>query len=161
MMTIADRSTFDNDMLPSTEALLLHWKRSCWVLGPGQQEHYGSSIEEYGWSLKHDELQVTWDTAENMTRVRERVSVLLKGCKCTTGCRKSKHAQKAVTSCENINSPSCHDQGQSQQDLAEIVLEEAVKSSRPTDSEDEEEFADFVFAAAFYDSNDELEITDS
>jgi hypothetical protein len=42
--------------------------------------------------------------------------------------------------------PSNHDQGNSQQDLAEIILEEAVKS---------------MFAAACDDSNDEFELTDS
>ena len=29
---IPGRITFDNDMLPTTDALLLYWKRSCWVL---------------------------------------------------------------------------------------------------------------------------------
>ena len=29
---IADRSTFDSDMIPSTEALHFHWMRACWIL---------------------------------------------------------------------------------------------------------------------------------
>ena len=29
---IADRITFDTSMVPSTDALYFHWKRTCWVL---------------------------------------------------------------------------------------------------------------------------------
>ena len=35
-------------------------------------------ITDYGWSLKNDLLQITWDTEDNMTKVREKVSALLK-----------------------------------------------------------------------------------
>ena len=35
---VADRSTFDNDMVPSTEALYYHWKRTRWFF-----EHVGPS----------------------------------------------------------------------------------------------------------------------
>ena len=120
-------------------------------------------ITDYGWSLKNDLLQITWDTEDNMTKVRERVSALLKGCKCTTGCKSrvcgcrkkqtlcSEGCQ--CTNCGNLKSQSPHhNQGQCQEDL-EITLEEAMNSSGVMDSEDEEEFADFVFAAAYDDSD--------
>lgn len=30
--TISDRTTYDTGMIPSTEALFYHWKRTCWIL---------------------------------------------------------------------------------------------------------------------------------
>ena len=35
--SIWDRVTFENEMVPSDEALFLHWKRSCWVLDMWRQ----------------------------------------------------------------------------------------------------------------------------
>ena len=35
----------------------------------------------------YDTLHLTWDTEQNMQNVRERVGILLKGCKCMTGCK--------------------------------------------------------------------------
>ena len=155
---IADRSTFDNDMLPTTEALLLHWKRSCWVLDMWAQANKNTMVLEpitdYGWNLTQNKLEVTWDTEENMTKVRQRVSYLLRGCKCITGCKNRvcgcrKKGIKCsegcqCTNCENIASPS-HDR----EELAHITLEEAAVTTQAMDKEGEEEFAEFVFGAAF------------
>ena len=73
----ADRSTFDNDMIPSTEALYYHWKRSCWVVHmwrQGDKNHMDlQPITEYGWSLINNKLTVLWDTVENMEAIRQRV----------------------------------------------------------------------------------------
>ena len=160
---IADRSTFDNDMVPTTEALLLHWKQSCWILHMWAQSQNNTMdlepMTEYGWSLENNLLQVTWDTEENMKKVRERVSVLLRGCKCSTGCKnricgcKKKGTVRSegceCTNCENANyenTTTSHDT----EDLADVTIEEAVVSNQTMEKEDEdEEFAEFVFAAAF------------
>ena len=87
---IADRITFDNDMIPSNEALFYHWKRSCWVLHMWRQADKNNMvlqpITEYGWTLSDNKLTVVWDTPENVQAIRARVNLLLKGCKCVTGC---------------------------------------------------------------------------
>ena len=117
-------------------------------------------ITEYGWSLQSDELHITWDTDENMTKVQERLNVLLKGCKCSTGCKSRlcgcrKKVTKCsegcqCTNCENTDSPSCDREG-----LAEITLEEEAENN--TAVYEDEEFAKFVFAAAFDHTNEQPE----
>ena len=75
----------------STDALYFHWKRTCWVLDMwGQADRNVTVLEpvtEYGWTVEDRNLCITWDTDENMKTVRERVSLLLRGCKCVTGCK--------------------------------------------------------------------------
>ena len=91
-----------------------------------------------------------------MRKVRERVCIL-KGCKCSTGQKigfvdVQKRAVKCsegcqCTNCENTISLPCD-----REDLAEIALEEQVESNIAT-NEDDEEFAEFIFAAAFDDTS--------
>ena len=105
-------------------------------------------------------LHITWDTDENMTKVRERLNVLLKGCKCSTGCKswlcgcrkkRTKCSEETqCTNCENTDSQSCDREG-----LAEITLEEEAENN--TAIYEDEEFAKFVFAAAFDDTNKQPE----
>ena len=59
--------------------------------------------------------------------------------KCSEGCQ--------CTNCENTISLPCD-----REDLAEIALEEQVESNIAT-NEDDEEFAEFIFAAAFDDTS--------
>ena len=167
---IADRSMFDNDMLPTTDALFLHWKRSCWVLHMWAQADRNTMdlkpLTEYGWNLTNNELKVTWDTEDNITKVRQRVSALLKGCKCTTGCKNKVCGCKKretlcsegcqCTNCENINSPSNHEPNDRQNDPNSTMSEEEVASDTDEESDDEDDFADFVFAAACCESDGEL-----
>ena len=51
-------------------------------------------IYQYGWTLDGNKLNVLWDTPENMQTVRDRVSLLLKGCKCVTGCKSKRYSCK-------------------------------------------------------------------
>ena len=62
-------------------------------------------ITEYGWNIKSDVLTIQWDTENNEASIRERVHLLTRGCKCTSGCgtnhcgcRKRQH--KCTTGCE-------------------------------------------------------------
>ena len=84
------RIKFENEMIPSDEALLLHWKRTCWILDMWAQANSNNMalepMTEYGWTLQENVLSVTWDSEENMRTVKDRVSALLQGCKCVTGC---------------------------------------------------------------------------
>ena len=50
---VADRSTFDNDMVPSTEALYYHWKRTCRVLSQANRNIMVlEPMTEHGWSIR-------------------------------------------------------------------------------------------------------------
>ena len=45
------------------------------------------SLSNHGWALRsNDILTIVWDSKVNIDAVRERVSHLLSGCKCVTGC---------------------------------------------------------------------------
>ena len=62
-------------------------------------------VTEYGWTIEDRNLCITWDTDENMKTVRERVSLLLRGCKCVTGCKnKVCGCKKKDTTCTE----GCH-----------------------------------------------------
>ena len=74
--TIAYRTTYDNEMIP---ALYFHWKRTCWTLDKNNM--HLEPIDQYGWTLENNTLCVIWDTPENMQAVRDRLNILLKGCK--------------------------------------------------------------------------------
>ena len=135
----------------STDALYFHWKRTCWVLDMwGQADRNVTVLEpvtEYGWTVEDRNHCITWDTDENMKTVRERVSLLLRGCKCVTGCKKKDTTCTEgcqCTNCENQVSPR-----EERDELPVIALEEEVHSSGHMDLEERDEFAEFVFAATF------------
>jgi len=77
-------------MILSIEALYYNWKRSCWVVRmwrQGDKNHMDlQPITEYDWSLINNKLTALWDTVENMEAIRQKVHLLLKGCRCVTGC---------------------------------------------------------------------------
>ena len=83
-----DRVQFENEMVPSTDALHRHWKRSCWVLDVWSQADKNTLnpklLTEYGW-LKDG--GIVWDSDTNIKEVMLRVAGLLKGCGCKTGCQ--------------------------------------------------------------------------
>ena len=88
---IWDRIQFENDMIPNTDALYRHWKRTCWVLNLWKQADTNTvitkPITDYGWKVIDGTLSVEWDSEGNMEAVKERVAGLLKGCGCRTGCQ--------------------------------------------------------------------------
>ena len=43
-------------------------------------------MTEYGWRLEIDTLIYDWDSDANMAEIKQRVPMLLKGCKCHTDC---------------------------------------------------------------------------
>ena len=156
---IADRTTFDTNMVPSTDALYLHWKRACWVLSMwGQADRNTMVLEpitENGWRLECTNLCVVWDMEENMQTVRERVCLLLKGCKCVTGCKNrvcgcKKKQSKCTEGCQCINCENQDSQEGESDELASVALEEELHSSGNVhlNEDEEDEFAEFVFAAS-------------
>ena len=156
--TVADRATFDSNMIPSTEALFFHWKRTCWILRMWAQSNKNTMvlkpITDYGWSLQNDLLHITWDTNENMQMVRERVSLLLKGCKCITGCKNMicgcrKRGTKCTEGCQCVNCKNQVTAVEEREDLVYVALEETLLTGINRNSDEEDDFAEYVFAAAF------------
>ena len=81
------QGTYEHELLPSLDALQFHWKRSCWVSSVWCQsldaEFDYPQITRCGWEVDNDgKISVTWDTVENMTRVRENIVFLTQGCGC-------------------------------------------------------------------------------
>ena len=164
---IWDRTAFENEMIPSDEALLLHWKRSCWVVHMWQQADRNTMtlepITQCGWSLNNGELTVIWDSESNVTAVRQRVTSLLRGCRCTTGCTglcgcRRKKIQCSI-GCQCINCSNTEEVIQ-QDEMAEIALEE---ESYTTDIEvhDTEDIIDQIFGKGEGREVSEIDETDS
>ena len=97
---IWDRIQFENEMIPSSDALYLHWKISCWISHMWQQADKNTMVLEditnYGWRLDDGNLKVFWDTDENMQSIRKMVEILLQGCKCKTGCTTARCSCKKI-----------------------------------------------------------------
>ena len=53
-------------------------------------------ITDYGWTLSDNKLAFLWDTPENMETIRQRVHLLLKGCRCVTGCTTRRTTHNAL-----------------------------------------------------------------
>ena len=100
-------------MIASDETLMLHWKRSCWVIDmwkqADQNEMYLQPITSYGWRSTDGILKIEWDTESNIKNIRECVHILTKGYKSTTGCSTNrcscrKNGKKCSVRCEYTNS---------------------------------------------------------
>ena len=65
---IWDRITIETQMVPSTEALWRHLKRSCWVIDMWRQAEKNTmqltTITEFGWNLADNVLTIDWDSVE-------------------------------------------------------------------------------------------------
>ena len=140
-------------MIPSDEALLFHWKRACWVLHMWKQADQNTMtlepITQYGWSINEGELTVVWDSDRNISAVRQRVSSLLRGCKCTTGCNAlcgcRRKKMRCSVGCQCINCSNIEEVTKQRQieEIAEIALEEETYT---TDTEaDMEDIMEKVF----------------
>ena len=94
--------------LPSVEALHYHWLRSCWVCKVWSQADKNSIVypplEQYGWVVKGNKLNIVWDTDENIKKFESRVKLWTHGCSCTTGCKNNRcGCRQKKSSC----SPGC------------------------------------------------------
>ena len=104
---------YEEEMLPSFDALHRHWRRSCWVCNVWRQATSNRIIypplQTYGWKQQEpDTLSIDWDSEHNIHDIRARVSLLKKGCGSKTGCQTSRcKCKKAGHHC----GPGCKCQG--------------------------------------------------
>ena len=82
---------YEEEMIPSTDALKRHRMRSCWIVSVWRQatENHITypSLEGNGW--KHPDpstLTIDWDSDENMANICSAVALIKKGCGCKMGC---------------------------------------------------------------------------
>ena len=84
--TVWEHVEFEDELPPSWEALWRHWLRSCWVSnlwGQASQNHYRFlPLNDFGWKVNGDNLEIDWEDAQNILNVQNRVKLLLKGCSC-------------------------------------------------------------------------------
>ena len=152
---IWNRIRFENQMIPSTDALYFHWQRACLVMNMwGQSDKNRMTLlplQQFGWRIDNEELTIVWDTEENIKAIHDRVDVLLKGCKCTTGCSTGRCSCKRKSStcmegcqCINCNNLQVKTPQERDQDIANISIEEDMTS----DTEQTEDLMDWVFGEA-------------
>ena len=89
--TVWERTEYEENHVPSLNALRFHWLRCCWV------SHYWSqaisqsvaplNLLQYGWTLTNGMLSIVWDSQANIQKVRDNVKFLTsKGCSCKGNC---------------------------------------------------------------------------
>ena len=105
------------EMVPSYDALILHWKRFCWIIHMWREANRAQQVFKplagNGWEMVKSEIQVVWDSQENIEDVRSRVEQLTTGCQCVTGCdtnrcgcRKNGKLCSAGCNCKNCQNTS-------------------------------------------------------
>ena len=83
-----DQVTFKDQLIPSNETLYRHYRRSSWVTDYWRKASNNNMqllpVTSFGWKLDRDEaLQIEWDSDENIENIKECITFLLRGCKCT------------------------------------------------------------------------------
>ena len=77
---------FEDSLIPSVDALYRHFLRAMWVIHYWKQSTNNTitlpPIENYGWKKSSGTVSPDWDSDENIKAIEDRVSFLLKGCKC-------------------------------------------------------------------------------
>ena len=149
-LNIWDRITFEGEMVPSTEALWRHWKRSCWVIEMWSQADRNTmqvaDITSCGWNVIDGILSIEWDSDDNQAAISERILLLTKGCKCRTGCTTGRcGCQKKGQSCsEGCMCQHCSNlpktsgnEDKSIHDSTELEMEENRGQPQTSDSDNE------------------------
>ena len=69
---IGERVKFENEMLPSDDVLLYHWKKTCWIANMWKQADYNiinvDEIVGNGWV---ENIKVQWDSDKNMETIKQ------------------------------------------------------------------------------------------
>ena len=85
-----ERIEFEDQLVPSNEALMFHWLRSCSVVHIWSQAVSPKVLDppynSLGWKVQHGSLTVKWDSDANIERIKKNIVFLMKGCKCKGGC---------------------------------------------------------------------------
>ena len=80
---IWSRIKYEDEMVPSYEALLRHWQRSCWVASVWSQSTSNHitypPLHNHGWKQPDpNTLFIDWDSVNNVSQIRTRVALIKK-----------------------------------------------------------------------------------
>ena len=116
--TVWERTEYEENHVPSLDALRFHWLRCCWV------SHYWSqaisqsvaplNLLQYGWTLTNGMLSFVWDSQANIQKVRDNVKfltlkrMLMQGNCSTRRCKCSKEHKNCRTEDESTTMTTSH-----------------------------------------------------
>lgn len=87
---IWNRISFEDHLPPSLDALERRWQRSIWVMDYWEQSCSDNIILLplclFGWKENGTDIEIDWDSPENIDSVKKGVTFLTRGCGCKTGC---------------------------------------------------------------------------
>ncbi len=164
---IGDRCHFENEMMPSLDALHRHWKRTCGVLDMWSQANKNNMqllpMSVYGWKIHNNSLTIDWDSPANVAAVDARVTGLLKGCKCKAGCSTKRYScmnkgRNCSIGCDCINCTNT--QMKENDELLDIVVDEYLTevTRESSDVPDEaNDILDWVFGSEELEYEEEID----
>ncbi len=105
-----------------------------------------------GWTQTNEEVQIDWDSPNNMEQIRHRVALMRKGCTCKTGCRTARcECVKRDAGCgpgctclNCCNLPDISDTLQTPNTPVDITIAKAVKVETDIDLEGNEDIDDIM-----------------
>jgi len=104
-----ERGDGEEKYLPSTDALRLHWLRTCWTVSVYDNSVYNfipfGDVNEFGWSVTDNELSVVWDSSENISTVSNRCTLFTSGCTCQAGKESGERCGFARCGCKRKGRP--------------------------------------------------------
>ncbi|CAH1775834.1 unnamed protein product, partial [Owenia fusiformis] len=103
------KGVYEDQLLPSDDALRFHWLRSCWLAQVWSKAltpfFLFPSIEDYGYIVQEGKVSYKWDSPANIDKIKTNVAYLTRGCGCKSGCKTSvckcykQHAKGGRGSC--------------------------------------------------------------
>ena len=138
------------DEMPPNDALILHWKRSVWVIHMWHQCLQNRvellPITHYGWAMDGGTLKIVWDSQKNIEEVKKRILYYTSGCRCHSGellCSsircgcvcKGQECGPACKQCED----RCVNTGQTQRNPSSPTLDISSDPTLEISSEDAED----------------------
>ena len=104
------RIYFEDDLIPTIDALQRHYKRALWVINYWRQSTNNvmdlPPLQNHGYLKIGEKVMPEWDSEANIQCIKERVNFLLKGCCCKKSKCQTKQCKcfKAGRPC----GPGCH-----------------------------------------------------
>ncbi len=153
---IWDRISFENEMIPSTDALWRHWSRACWVIHMWNQADahtmHLKPMVDFGWKQENGNLTIDWDSTSNFAAIKQRVAALTQGRKCMTGCSTArcgcrKKGSQCSEGCLCVNCVNLPASTPADTEMEAVILEEAVETRDEENSNvmDTDELMEWVF----------------
>ena len=156
---------YEDQLLPSNGALRLHWLRTCWVATVWGNVHLPvftyPDISLYGYNVSNDNgeihVNITWDTDENIDKIKANVLYLTRGCSCAKN--KCINRQCKCKKANNLCGPGCRCKNcqNTLRVLPSIIEENDTHTSSESDSSDSDDFDDSDIDTSSIESSDEAD----